>query len=220
MASPIVPIDRIQIFDILQEETNLQIFFQILTHSDLSLSDFDILIDKSKPTLSRRLRKMVDAGLLTTYDEKVRGVFAKHYRLNLKFMEPLPHFTSSELGSLSPHEMQDIILKLKNSLISVANLFANILRNTPQSLELLGDTIEDQRKNLLEDPKYYLSFYPLSEREYFKFSQLAKELEQKLNEFIKSEEKKNPDHVKNYIAIINASPQVSDSQFQKKIKEK
>ncbi|WP_371802820.1 ArsR family transcriptional regulator [Candidatus Lokiarchaeum ossiferum] len=205
-----------EIFKLLTDNTNFQIFIQLLSYSDLSLSEITQNIDKSKPTLSRRLNRMIEVGLITSYDEKVRGVYAKHYKLNPEILKPLPHFTTEQLTNISDEEKKEIIDNLKQSLIAAANFCASTLTQSKIALDSLGSSINEQAENILIHPKYYLSFIPLSEDEYFEFQRLSKNLEENLNNFIRKNREGKAYELKNYLALIQAGPTMNINQSNKK----
>lgn len=205
-----------EIFKLLTDNTNFRIFIQLMSYSDLSLSDLTQNINKSKPTLSRRLNRMIEAGMIISHDVKVRGVYAKHYKLNPEILKPLPHYTREQLVNLSNEEKREIIENLKHSLIAAADFCASTLSQSKIALESLGSSISEQTENILIHPKYYLSFIPLTESEYFEFQRLSKKLEEKLNSFIQNNRQGKTLELKNYLALIQAGPTIDIIQSKKK----
>ena len=205
-----------EIFKLLTDNTNFQIFIQLMSYSELSLSELTQNINKSKPTLSRRLNRMIEVGMIDSYEEKVRGVYAKHYKLSPEILKPLPHYTTEQLARLSNNEKNEIINNLKHSLIAAANFCASTLTQSKIALESLGSSINEQAENILIHPKYYLSFMPLTEEEYFEFQRLSKDLEDKLSIFIQKNRQGKTLELKNYLALIQAGPTMKIHPSEKK----
>ncbi|MFW9915523.1 MAG: ArsR/SmtB family transcription factor [Candidatus Thorarchaeota archaeon] len=168
--------------EVYKSEIRLNIIILLLINEELSLGEIADFLQKSKPTISRHMKVLIELGLIEMYnkEEPQRGNIKRNYyslnRGKLKFIEiqDAPKFQAPDMQDnlLAWYELNQSIFLLLDRINEFINVFGQSLRflidhqTTPESLDQLLHT---------KMPKVNLRL--LTETQYRKF-------EEKLDNFL------------------------------------
>lgn len=194
------------VMNILKDNTDLEIFTLLLMYQEQSLTQLTNSINKSKPTLSRHMQKLVSCGLVDVREEKVRGVKAKYFSLNLAKLQSLPNISHEDLKSASHNEEYYNILKnFLDTLKSTAFLGQKMLGNFVSGLDQL-DWTPKVLSQFFGSKMLSLSFNVLSEAQFQRYLTITQEFTIKLKSALIEEEIKDPHAINPYFIFHAALP--------------
>lgn len=192
--------------DLMKDNTDFKIFTLLLMYHDQSLTQLTNNINKSKPTLSRHMQKLVSSGLIDVREEKVRGVKAKYFSLNLAKLQNIPNLSQEDLKSASHNkEFYDILKNLKDGLKSIAFLCQKMLGNFISGMDQLNWT-QDVLSQFFGSNMIYISFNVLSEAQFQRYLSITEEYEIKLKAALEEESIKGSQTINPYFIFHAGIP--------------
>ena len=133
--------------EILKNSTSFEIFMHISMNRELSLSQLTLLINKSKPTISRHIKQMIECNLIFLSKEMpVRGnIFAKFYKIS-ETTKNLPRYSPKQIKSMDSKNKKKFYKDTRDFVNSAINFekkgldeLLNFMDNFPMTTENLNN---------------------------------------------------------------------------------
>ncbi len=203
--------------EVLDNEFYMKILLFLRIYKELSLSDLAKRINKSKATLSRYTRHLIDLGLIESYvkeDEPQAGTIKKNY---YKLSEDLDYstkkidFSKFTLESMKSFEEIYEFYKKKSFTFKTINLLSRQLIKMVETsrLNLYGQFYETKPRGIqwvenIEELPFF--FRLLTEKQYQEIKSLIQEFQSKLDEILKEKTSSNGHLEKTYMLATMLFP--------------
>ncbi|UYP45909.1 hypothetical protein NEF87_002194 [Candidatus Lokiarchaeum ossiferum] len=208
-------IDREQLFEILKNEMDLEILLLLFMHHELNLTQLAEIFHKSKATISRHLKKMVEIGIVDFRSEKIRGVEAKFFHADFQQFLSIKSYSIEDTKKMGKEDqgvrqlenIRDVILSLL--IFGKKNLddISDYLRNLSSGVD--GELV----KMFSKEPPFSYTINFLTEEQYQKYKLIQQEIGMKVWQMMQETKTNNAD--KPYFVINGIFPHKS---FLKKTK--
>ncbi len=196
------------LIDLIKNPTNYEILMLLFMYHEISLKKLTNKISKSKSTIHRHLKKLIENGLvIESKEKKVRShIKAKYYSINRE--------TWSKFTSISPEQFELFDEKQK---IQMYHLIIDVLIPTIifsiKSFTKLQETLENLKisndkdiQSFMEPQDLHLNMNFLSKPQYEQYIKLLNDFSQKFIQIIIEEETKSPNAEKPFLLINTIIP--------------
>lgn len=170
-------VDRDQLFGILKNEMDLEILLLLFMHHELNLSQLAEMFQKSKATLSRHMKKLVEIGIVHFRAEKIRGVEAKYFHADFQKFISMKTYSLDDMKKLSEKESGvKQIENLRDVILSFIIFGMKNLTDISEYLKgLTGGIDGDLVKIFSKAPPFSYSVNFLNEEQYQKYILIQQE---------------------------------------------
>jgi len=205
----------------LQNPVSLEIFTLLLIYRELSMTQITIYIQKSKPTVFRHLKKMLELGLVreSREQQKKRGDLPiKFFTADLSALQRIPNVTPAQTQQFDPQNKLKFFEAMRDLTITTSQFSRSMLQRFEDFFIHLDSKpggpfqtfMESMETMDLNDPKKLppmsLNLNLLSANQYQKYLVAYKEFMIKIMGELIEEEKANPNAIKPYLMLYSVLP--------------
>ena len=193
--------DYNRIMEVIKDSTNFEIAMLFLMYSELNLKQLTKMISKSKSTVHRHLKKLIEHRFLKEIREEERGNFkTKIYSINKETWKSLTQLAAVDFQSLDDPKKAEIYRKIIDILNTNIIYVYNSLKMLQEFLQRIKESETQDILNFMESHELYLNMNFLSKSEYTKYLGFLQDFNLKFVKMMTEEENKNPEAEKPYLA--------------------
>ncbi|WP_457558393.1 ArsR/SmtB family transcription factor [Candidatus Harpocratesius sp.] len=161
--------DNNDLMKLLADETNFEIILFLFIHQELTLSQLEEYIQKSRSTIHRHLQLLNRNELIKESKEvKVRShIPAKYYSVNLQKLLQFPRYSMQDLQKLSDIQKRELFNTISQTYNSIFTFMIKIIQKTQKILSIIIQNSNNSFFEILDfqDPKLFISLSFMTEEQ-------------------------------------------------------
>ncbi|MCF2139310.1 MAG: helix-turn-helix domain-containing protein [Candidatus Lokiarchaeota archaeon] len=154
---------------LLADETNFEIILSLFIYQELTLSQLEEYIQKSRSTIHRHLQLLKRSELIKESKEvKVRShIPAKYYSVNMQKLLQFPKYSMQDLQKLSDIQKQELFKTISQTYNSILVFMIKIIQKTQKILSVITQNPNKPLVEILDfqDPKLFMSLSVMTEKQ-------------------------------------------------------